>query len=40
MEKCMGTLLWMRLVKVPSLADYWSKVERYQNNVTTRDGKL
>lgn len=36
MGKFMGLLLWMGLVKMPSLADYWSKAERYQNNVASK----
>jgi len=36
MEKCLGLLLRMRLVKLLSLADYWNKAELYQNSVVSK----
>lgn len=35
MEKFMGLLLWMGLVNMTSIADYWSKAERYKNSVAS-----
>ncbi|KAE9523032.1 hypothetical protein AGLY_016663 [Aphis glycines] len=35
MEKFMGLLLWMGLVKMTSIADYWKKAERYKNSVAS-----
>lgn len=32
-EHFLDLLLWMGLVKMPLLSDYWNKVERYQNKV-------
>jgi hypothetical protein len=39
MEKCMGLLLWMRLVKITSLADYRSKAEKFLLQNTGRNFK-
>lgn len=36
MEKFMGLLMWMGLVKMTSIADYWSKAERYKNGVAPK----
>jgi len=36
MEKLMGLLLWMGLVKMTSIADYWSRAERYKNGVAPK----
>ncbi|KAL4101274.1 hypothetical protein QTP88_021294 [Uroleucon formosanum] len=35
-EHFLGLLLWMGLVKMPSLSDYWNRAERYQNNVASK----
>jgi len=35
-EHFLGLLLWMELVKMPSLSDYWNKAERYQNKVASK----
>lgn len=32
-EHFLGLLLWMGLVKMPSLSDYWNKAERYQTKL-------
>lgn len=35
-EHFLGFLLWVGLVKMPSLSDYWNKAERYQNKVASK----
>ncbi|KAL4103566.1 hypothetical protein QTP88_018927 [Uroleucon formosanum] len=35
-EHFLGLLLWMGLVKMPSLSDYWNRAECYQNNVASK----
>jgi len=36
MTKFIGLLLWMGVVKYPTIEDYWSKAERYENNVASK----
>ncbi|XP_025205105.1 piggyBac transposable element-derived protein 4-like [Melanaphis sacchari] len=36
MTKFIGLLLWMGVVKYPTISDYWSKAERYENNVASK----
>ncbi|KAL4122494.1 hypothetical protein QTP88_014816 [Uroleucon formosanum] len=36
MEKYMGLLMWMGLIKITSIADYWSRAERYINGVAPK----
>jgi len=35
-EHFLGLLLWIGLVKMPPLSDYWNKAERYQNKVASK----
>lgn len=36
MMKFIGLLLWMGIVKYPSISDYWSKADRYANIVAPK----
>jgi len=37
MEKFTVLLLWIRLIKMRSMADYWNKSERYKNGLTSEN---